>query len=73
MTENANDFSGTAYKQPVHPELGALEVCKYPDRKQVSLGMQRGNTTHALAYFRSEEAAREFMAWMGGVVGKVGE
>ena len=46
----------------------AYSVGKHPARKSVALMRSHGGVMEAAAYFRTEEAARAFLAWLDGLV-----
>jgi hypothetical protein len=60
-------FEGSTYLQTTKKELGVLEVISFPYRKNITLSLCKEGTSEPLAYFRSEEHAREFIKWMDGL------
>lgn len=59
-----DSFQGVEFSIPALPELGGIEVCRWPGRKQVALGFVDGNIHSPIAYFRNESDAVRFIEWI---------
>lgn len=67
MNEHAPRFEGASFRLPTRPDVGTLHVTLYPDRKNVSLCLQKGGYVYPLAYFKSDQAAQDFLNWMSAL------
>ena len=60
-------YTGWALVPPEAGRLDAMSITKWPHRKGYVLTARVGNAEHPLAYFKSEEAAREAGAFLDAV------
>lgn len=60
----SEEFKGSGFRLVGREEIGILEVCRWPDRKSVSVCITHGSVVKPLAYFRDDECAEEFIKWV---------
>lgn len=62
--EEKKEFQGHGFRLVGREDIGTLEVCRWPDRTNVSISIAHGSVVKPLAYFRDDECAKEFVRWI---------
>lgn len=58
------EFTGISWGVSGHPEVGRLDIVKWPHHKQVSVNLTHGSESQPLAYFTKDEYAEQFIVWL---------
>lgn len=60
----SEDFKGHGFALVGREDIGRLEICRWPDRTNVSISIAHGSVVKPLAYFRDDQCAEEFIKWI---------